>query len=71
MTTPTLYRPTDDAIIDALADGVDAQDVVAAMIDADVAAGDYDGCSSDLEIAHADYTARVDRIVVAVGGIDR
>jgi hypothetical protein len=53
--------PTDDQILDLLADAE-------TLCDAEVARGDYAGCSTDLELAFADYEARAVRLLAAAGG---
>lgn len=58
----------EDAILEALADGFPPSEVAMFLTDRDVAAGEYDGCSSDLEMAYSDYVAQAERILEQVGG---
>lgn len=59
---------TAEKMLDYLAAGNTPEDVAAAAVDADVAAGEYEGCSSDLEIAYDDYRAQAQRTLAEAGG---
>lgn len=61
--------PTDERILDLLAecDG-DAHAVAETLCDGEVARGEYEGCSSDLELAFAEYQGRAERLLAAAGG---
>lgn len=39
-------------------------DVAAELIDQDVAAGEYEGCSTELELAYSEYVAAAERLGV-------
>jgi hypothetical protein len=60
---------TDEQIIDLLieCDG-DTYAVAETLCDTEVSRGDYDGCSSDLEIAFSTYQNRAERLLTQVGG---
>ncbi len=58
----------DEMILDDLAEGFDPEDIATSFVDADVAAGEYDGCSSEMELAHTQYMVDVNRVLADVGG---
>ena len=53
---------TRDKIIDTdLRNGIAPQDIAAHLADEEVSAGEYEGCSSALEIAYSENLARIER----------
>ena len=67
---PTRKEPTlsltDSDILDLLAEGLPPCDVAMEGTDRDVAAGEYEGCSSELEQAASEYEARAERLLAQV-----
>jgi len=62
-------RPSDEQILALLieAEG-DAWAVAESLCDAEVARGEYEGCSSELEMAFAEYEQRAQQILAQAGG---
>ncbi len=59
----------EERILEILAEtGGSTWDCAAALCDEEVAAGEYAGCSTDLEIAFTQYEADAERILAAAGG---
>jgi hypothetical protein len=56
-----------DIILDLLAEGFEPTDIAMHLVDRDVAAGHYEGCSTDLELAYGDYLAQAETIWTEVG----
>lgn len=59
---------TATTILDLLTEGFSPEEIAAHLVDLDVSRGEYEGCSSDLELAHADYVAQAQRMLSEVGG---
>jgi hypothetical protein len=61
---------TDNEILDLLIEcGGSTWAVAETQVDADVARGEYEGCSSELEMAFTEYEARAKAILAEAGGI--
>lgn len=54
----------EDRILELLAEDeqFDSWTVAAALVDQDVSRGEYDGCSSELEMAFAEYQTAIERV---------
>ena len=57
---------TDEVIVLGLKDGLAPHDIASSMVDHDVASKEYEGCSSEMEMAYNDYLRRVERIQEAL-----
>lgn len=57
-----------DYILTLLAEGHTPEEVACSAVDDDVDAGEYEGCSTELEIAYEDYLAQAKRVLAEVGG---
>jgi hypothetical protein len=68
MPAPEHAEMTDDQIIDLLAEGHDPVDVVSYMIEDDVGRGEYEGCSTEMELAYSEHLPRVQRLLEDAGG---
>lgn len=59
----------DERILDLLAEAEgDTYSVAETLCDEEVAAGEYEGSSPDLELAFAEYEARAGRLLRGAGG---
>lgn len=54
---------TDKMILDAYLACGNTTDVAMSMIDFDVSHGEYEGCSTELELAYPEHLARVERVI--------
>lgn len=61
--------PPDDRILDVLGecDSLAPYEVAMALVDQDVAAGEYEGCSTDLEMASEQYERRAATVKALLG----
>lgn len=59
---------TDEQLLERLAECPNAWAIAESMVDEEVAAGEYEGCSTELEMAFTEYENRVERLLQAVGG---
>ena len=55
-----------DIILDGLADGASHDDIAMDLADRECAAGEYAGCSSDMELAYGENMTRIADIARAV-----
>ena len=54
--------PTEGLIRELLAQGHSPVDIAAHLVDRDVANGEYEGCSSELEMAHDEYRRQAESL---------
>jgi hypothetical protein len=59
---------SNDEIVEDLANGCDTWSIAEHMVDSDVSKGEYEGCSSELEMAFGTYESHVKRVLAALGG---
>lgn len=65
MAAPTTTRERVEAYVLACYDhGFEPSpdEVAAGLVDEDVAAGEYEGCSTDLDLAYTEYLARAEAV---------
>lgn len=70
--TGSLYSErdrSDDVILGYLAEGWSPMDIAMFLTEDDVSAGEYDGCSFELDLAASEYAGRAERILNEVGGV--